>query len=327
MISSFFSGGWDEPLLHGGDLAAARRLFPNAPEPFIDLSTGINPNPYPLSRLRADVFARLPDADKLASLTAIAAQAYGASSERHVVAAPGTQILLPLVAALARPGRAAVSSPSYGEFTRAAALAGHRITIVHDVAAMRAAQLVILANPNNPDGRLFSRNDLISLAGNLRAHDGLLVVDEAFMDTGPAGASLAAEVSLGNVVVLRSFGKFFGLAGLRLGFALGAPEIAARLAAILGPWAVSGPALSIGAKALADAAWIKKTRSRLARSAEKLDGLLTSCGLDIVGGTNLFRLVRTDAASELFHHLGSAGILARRFPEQSDWLRFGLPAN
>jgi cobalamin biosynthesis protein CobC len=327
IVSSVSPAGRHEPLLHGGDLAAGRRLFPAAPEPFIDLSTGINPNPYPLSRLPADVSARLPDADKLAHLTANAAKAYGAPSSAHVVAAPGTQILLPLVAALVRPGRAAVLAPSYGEFARAAALAGHNIAMVHDSAAIRAARLVFLANPNNPDGRLFSRNDLISLAGNLRAYDGLLVVDEAFMDAAPAGKSLAAEVSVGNIVVLRSFGKFFGLAGLRLGFALAAPEIAARLAAMLGPWAVSGPALAIGAKALADAAWIKKTRSRLAKSAEKLDDLLVDSDLDIVGGTNLFRLARTDAATELFHHLGRAGILVRRFTEQPQWLRFGLPAN
>jgi cobalamin biosynthetic protein CobC len=320
-------GGEDEPLLHGGDLGAARRLFPGAPEPFIDLSTGINPNPYPLSRLPADMFVRLPDADMLASLTAVAAQAYGAPCADHVVAAPGTQILLPLVAALARPGRAAVFAPSYGEFARAAALAGHSVEDVYGPAVIGDAQLIFVANPNNPDGRLFARNDLVALARNLRAHGGLLVVDEAFMDVGSSGASLAADLSGGDIVVLRSFGKFFGLAGVRLGFALVAPKIAARLSAMLGPWAVSGPALAIGAKALADAAWIKKTRNRLEGSAKKLDGVLTNSNLDLVGGTNLFRLVRTDAAGELFDHLGRAGILVRRFPEQANWLRFGLPAN
>ncbi|MGA8616752.1 MAG: threonine-phosphate decarboxylase CobD [Xanthobacteraceae bacterium] len=327
IVSSVSARRWEEPLLHGGDLAGGRRLFPDAPEPFIDLSTGINPNPYPVSRLPGDVFARLPEADKLASLTAIAAQTYGAPSAAHVVAAPGTQILLPLVAALVRPGRTAVLAPSYGEFTRAAALAGHSVAEVDGPAAIGDAQLIFVANPNNPDGRLFTRNDLMALARNLRAHGGLLVVDEAFMDAASSGASLAADVSGGNVVVLRSFGKFFGLAGVRLGFALAAPKIAARLSAMLGPWAVSGPALAVGAKALADAAWIKKTRIRLERSAKKLDGILTNSGLDIVGGTNLFRLVRTDAAGELFDHLGRAGILVRRFPEQANWLRFGLPAN
>jgi cobalamin biosynthesis protein CobC len=327
IVSSVAARRWEAPLLHGGDLAAGRRLFPDAPEPFIDLSTGINPNPYPLSRLPADVFARLPDADTLASLAAIAAEAYGAPSAAHVVAAPGTQILLPLVAALVGPCRAAVLAPSYGEFTRAAALAGHSVVEVDGMAAIGDAQLVFIANPNNPDGRLFARNDLLALGRKLHARGGLLVVDEAFIDVGPADASLAAELSAGNVVVLRSFGKFFGLAGVRLGFALAAPKVAARLSAMLGPWAVSGPALAIGAKALADAAWIRKTRVRLGGSAKKLDSLLTKSGLDILGGTNLFRLARADAASELFDHLGRAGILVRRFSEQASWLRFGLPPN
>jgi cobalamin biosynthesis protein CobC len=327
IVSSVFAGRWEEPLLHGGDLSAGRRLFPGAPEPFIDLSTGINPNPYPLAGLPADVFSRLPDADRLRSLAAIAARTYGSPSADHVAVAPGTQILLPLVAALVPPGRAAVLAPSYGEFARAAVLAAHSVTEAKGLAAIGDVQFVFVANPNNPDGRLFARNDLIALARNLRARGGLLVVDEAFMDVGPPDGSLAADLSSGNIVVLRSFGKFFGLAGVRLGFALAAPKIAARLSAMLGPWAVSGPALAIGAKALADAAWIKKTRMRLQGSAKKLDGLLTKSGFDIVGGTNLFRLARTDAASELFDHLGRAGILVRRFPEQANWLRFGLPAN
>jgi cobalamin biosynthetic protein CobC len=152
------------------------------------------------------------------------------------------------------------------------------------------------------------------------------MVDEAFMDIGPPGASLAAEVSRGNIVVLRSFGKFFGLAGVRLGFALAAPPLAARLAALLGPWAVSAPALAVGAQALADRAWIEATRRGLAQAAARLDAILTGSGLDIVGGTTLFRLARTTAASGLFHHLGRAGILTRAFPDHAAWMRFGLPA-
>lgn len=145
------------------------------------------------------------------------------------------------------------------------------------------------------------------------------------MDVGPPGASLAAEVSRGNIIVLRSFGKFFGLAGVRLGFALAAPPLAARLAARLGPWAVSAPALAVGAQALADRTWIETTQRRLAQAAARLDAILTASGLDIAGGTTLFRLARTAAASELFHHLGRAGILTRAFPEHAAWLRFGLP--
>ncbi len=323
----FAFAGEAEPLLHGGDLAAARRIFPAASEPFIDLSTGINPNPYRLPRLPADLFARLPDSAATGVLAEIAARAYGAPSPAHVVPAPGTQILLPVVAGLARPGRAVIFSPTYGEFARAAALAGHSVVELREFASVGDSQLVFVGNPNNPDGRVFARNDLIDLAKSLRPRGGMLVVDEAFMDVGPAGESLAPEVARGNIIVLRSFGKFFGLAGVRLGFAIAAPPLATRISAILGPWALSGAALAVGAKALADAAWMEKTRSRLAKSVRRLDAILTGSGLEIVGGTTLFRLVRAPAASELFHHLGHAGILVRMFPDNAEWLRFALPAN
>jgi len=317
----------EEPLVHGGDLGAARRLFPGAPEPFIDLSTGINPNPYRLPRFSAGLFARLPEAAALEAVAAAAARAYGAPSAAHVVPAPGTQILLPLVAGLVRAGRAAVLAPSYAEHARAAALAGHAVTRVQDIDACGDARLVVVTNPNNPDGRLLPRAALLALAKELRGRGGLLVVDEAFMDVGPRDASLAADVSCGNVIVLRSFGKFFGLAGTRLGFALAAPALAARLRATLGPWAVSGPALAVGAKALADTGWIERTRGRLTKAAERLDAILIDAGLDIVGGTSLFRLVRTPVARALFHHLGRAGIWVRAFADQADRLRLGLPAN
>src|SRR6201982_953585 len=189
-----FSDDLDHPLVHGGGLAAAPRLFTDAPEPFIDLSTGILPYSYPLPQLPPDLFTRLPDPEALAAVAAIAARTYGAPSAAHVVPAPGTQILLPLVAALVGPGRAAVVAPTYREHARAAALAGHRGTEIAHLDGAREAMLVVVTNPNNPDGRLFDNNDLIALAKRLGARGGLLVVDEAFMDVDPAAASLAGEV-------------------------------------------------------------------------------------------------------------------------------------
>jgi cobalamin biosynthetic protein CobC len=323
----FPHGDADDPLVHGGDLTAARRRFPGAPEPFIDLSTGINPNPYPVPLLPAEVFTRLPASGAVADLAALAAKFYGTPSAAHVVAAPGTQLLLPLVAGLVRPGRAAILSPTYGEHARTARLAGHSVTEVSEIGGLGDADLAIVTNPNNPDGRLIERNYLLALAGRLRARGGVLVVDEAFMDVGPSGTSLAGDVASGNIIVLRSFGKFFGLAGLRLGFALLDRSLAARLSAMLGPWAVSGPALAVGAAALADTAWIEQTRTRLAQSSRRLDAILAGAGLDVIGGTALFRLVRTQSATALFHHLGRAGILVRVFPDHAAWLRFGLPAH
>jgi cobalamin biosynthesis protein CobC len=320
-------GGEDEQPPHGGDLSMARRLFPGAPEPFIDLSTGINPNPYPVPRFSTDLVARLPDAAALGAIAAAAARAYGAPSAAYVVPASGTQILLPFVAGLAHAGHAAIVAPTYSEYAHAAAFAGHSVKPVRSIDDCRDAALVFVANPNNPDGRIITRTDLLALAKDLRRGSGVLVVDEAFMDVAPPGASLAGDVGCGNVVVLRSFGKFFGLAGLRLGFAIAAPDVSARLRAALGPWAVSAPALAVGVKALADAAWIERTKRRLSRSAKRLDAILSGPGLDIVGGTSLFRLVQTPSASGLFRHLGRAGIWLRAFPDNTNWLRFGLPAN
>jgi cobalamin biosynthesis protein CobC len=328
------SGGEDQKLsdenqelFHGGDLGAARRRFPGAPEPFIDLSTGINPYPYPVPRLAADLFARLPAPADVQALARAAVRAYAASSEAHIVPVPGTQIALPLVARLLPPGRAAVLTPGYAEHARAATLAGHDVKAVSGLDDCGDAMLVIVANPNNPNGKLFARNDLLALAAQLRRRGGLLVIDEAFMDAAPPGLSLAADVAGGNTIVLRSFGKFFGLAGLRLGFVLAAPSLGRKFAAALGPWAVSGPAIAIGTQALADALWIEQTCARLDKSAQRLDAMLEDLALPLVGGTRLFRLVQTPAASALFQHLGEAGIWVRAFPENPNWLRFGLPGN
>jgi cobalamin biosynthetic protein CobC len=317
----------DRALLpHGGDLASAQQQFPNVAEPFIDLSTGINPHPYPIPQLPPDLFARLPQRQALARLTAAAARAYGAPSPTHVVAAPGTQILLPALAALVPSGRVKIMGPTYAEHARAAALAGHRVTEVGNPGDLENADLAVVVNPNNPDGRLLARDGLIALAERLQSHGGVLLVDEAFMDVTSPAASLAGEVARPNVVVLRSFGKFYGLAGLRLGFALAAPEAVCRLAAWLGPWAVAGPAMAIGEAALGDAAWARSARDTLRREAQRLDDTLAEAGLSVVGGTSLFRLVQTPAARALFHHLGERGILVRRFAEQPHWVRFGLPA-
>jgi cobalamin biosynthetic protein CobC len=311
-------------LVHGGALTAARKLFPNAPEPFLDLSTGINPHPYAVPELPPEVFTRLPDPAAITQLSAIAAHAYGAPSPAHVVPAPGTQILLTHVAALVPPGNAVVLGPTYAEHVRMAALVGHAVEQVGQTDDLRGADIAIVVNPNNPDGRIVPRNVLLGLADDLQPH-GLLVIDEAFGDVSPAGTSLTDEVARGKIVVLRSFGKFFGLAGLRLGFALAAPQIAARLVASLGPWAVSGPAIAIGEAALANEQWIDATRVALAESARRLDRLLAEAKLDVIGGTSLFRLVWTASAAALFHHLGRAGILVRHFTENPTWLRFGFP--
>lgn len=311
---------------HGGSLARAAALFPNAPLPWIDLSTGINPHSYPLFDLPATALTRLPEPARVRQLMALAALAYGAPSADHVVAAPGTQILLPQVAALARPGRACVLGPTYAEHARAAAIAGHEVAVVDDFDRLYEADLAIVVNPNNPDGRIISRKQLLDLACELKKKGGLLVVDEAFMDVGPTAERLDGDVEGGGIIVLRSFGKFYGLAGLRLGFAIAAAPVAQKLEAELGPWAVAGPALEYGIRALADAEWRDSMRIRLVNEAARLDELLGRFGVPVAGGISLFRFVHFPQAASLFAELGGQGILLRNFDWDSSALRVGLPA-
>ncbi|MBX3569497.1 MAG: threonine-phosphate decarboxylase [Rhizobiaceae bacterium] len=310
---------------HGGSLERARRLFPDAPAPFVDLSTGINPNPYPLFDLPATAFTRLPEQGRQNRLVDAAVAAYGAPSALNAVAAPGTQILLPLVMGLVAPGRAMILGPTYAEHARAAHLAGHRVEDARSLDALGAADLAVAVNPNNPDGRVCSRAELLHLADRLSARGGLLVVDEAFMDVGPKSESVAADAGRPGLVVLKSFGKFHGLAGIRLGFAIAHTSLAQRLGDLLGPWAVSGPALEIGIRALEDTAWRDSMLIALAEQAARLDALLSAAGFGPVGGTPLFRYIETADAQALFGALGRRGILVRSFAWSDRALRLGLP--
>ncbi|CDX12776.1 Threonine-phosphate decarboxylase [Mesorhizobium sp. ORS 3324] len=269
----------------------------------------------------------MPESERLRELAEIAANAYGAPSAAHVAAAPGTQILLPRVASLVTPGKALVLGPTYAEHARAAAIAGHAVAEVQDFDALADADLAVLVNPNNPDGRIIGRDRLLDLAAQLRGKGGLLVVDEAFMDVGPTEHSLAGDVGLGGIAVLRSFGKFFGLAGVRLGFALADALTVERLEAQLGPWAVAGPALEYGIRALADAEWQAAMRQRLAADAERLDALLGRFGVPVTGGTSLFRYLSLADATTLFSALGERGVLVRHFVGRPHVLRVGLPGS
>jgi cobalamin biosynthetic protein CobC len=317
--------GTGEAIAHGGDLDAARRAFPRAPEPWIDLSTGINPVPYPCPALDASAFRRLPSAADLDALHAAAADAYGVADRQRIVAAPGTQILIETLPRLATRARVAVVGPTYAEHAAAWGRAGHDVATVPGLGAAREADVVVVVNPNNPDGRTWETGTLRALAGELAGRGGLLVVDEAFADLEPI-ETLGAFLGPG-LVVLRSFGKTYGLAGIRLGFALCEPALAAALAEALGPWAVSGPALAIGRAALADVSWRRAAAVARAADAARLDRMILRAGGTPVGGTCLFRSADFPDGPGLYGRLGAAGIYVRRFPEAPARLRFGLPAD
>ncbi len=313
-----------ETIVHGGDIEAVRRRFPQAPEPWIDLSTGINPYAYPFDLPSVEVWQRLPQASADAAARLAAAQRYGAADPEAIVAAPGSQALIQIVPRLIEAADVAVIGPTYAEHGAAWMRCGHRVRTVPSLAEIGDARVVVVVNPDNPTGRIVTSDDLCRLADSLAQRRGLLVVDEAFADFAAPNVSLVPRLPPATVV-LRSFGKAYGLAGVRLGFAVTHAEYARRLRGELGPWAVSGPALVIGAAALGDTPWIEATRARLAQDCLQIDKLLAAHGCAALGGTELFRLVAHPRAGAIADALAADGIHVRRFPERREWLRFGLP--
>lgn len=265
----------------------------------------------------------MPDSGANQALLDAASRRWAVPAAARVVAGTGSQALIQALPRITKPTRAAILAPTYGEHARAWTAAGHDVREIAGLDDMGEARVVVAVNPNNPDGRVIEPGRLLDLAGRLAGQGGMLVVDEAFCDERP-DLSLAAKTGPG-LVVLRSFGKFFGLAGLRLGFAVAEEGLAARLTDYLGPWPVSGPALAVGAAALADHDWTRATIARLHDAAGRLDTILKGAGLEVLGGTSLFRLARHDRAGEVYERLGRAGILVRAFAFRPDILRFGLP--
>lgn len=308
-----------KPVTHGGDLGAIRSRYPDAPEPWIDLSTGINAVPYPVPYLRAEVWSRLPTRQQEQALIETAAARYGVRDPATIVAAPGSQALIQLLPRIVPTSRVAIVGPTYEEHEACWLRQGHKVSIVMSLDRTAGADVVIVVNPNNPTGRLLS-------PAALRRKNGLLIVDEAFIDLLPHDASLAPDLPA-DTIVLRSFGKAYGLAGVRLGFAIAEGRITDRIRDELGPWSVSGPALEIGRRALGDEAWLRAAAVRLAADRQKLDMLLAAAGCEILGGTPLFCLVRHLDAVGLIEKLGRQGIHVRCFAREPQWLRFGVPAD
>lgn len=310
---------------HGGRIDAASALFPFAPRPWIDLSTGISPWAYPHASLPHSAFARLPEADRVAELEQAGAKAFGVESPDRVVAVPGTDLALRLLEPVFHGRRIAVVRPGYSGHL----LAWKRSPVTEVAsesleAAADSNDVIVLANPNNPDGRIISLDRLRAIAQRLASRGGVLVIDEAYADITPQN-SLCAEASDG-ILIFRSFGKFFGLAGVRLGFVITSNH-ALSFRQLVGDWPVCGPAVDIGIAAYRDSHWQSAQRQRLLRAGTDLDALLLEAGFELMGGTPLYRLVRCTDADALFRRLATCGILVRPFNDDSRWVRIGLPAD
>ncbi len=297
------------PRDHGGGIDGARAVYGGERADWLDLSTGINPVPYPIPPMPKDAWTALPDAGSQDRLIAAARAFWNVPDGAQILAAPGASALIARIPALGWTDRVAIPGPTYNEHAAAFRASGWTVETEGN------APVRVLVHPNNPDGKLWEPTDF---------GDELTIIDESFCDICP-DRSLVDLAGRENVIILKSFGKFWGLAGLRLGFAIGADATMSRLQDMLGPWAVSGPGLHVGALALEDRDWADATRARLQADATQLDDLMQPAGARIIGGTDLFRLYQVDSAAQWQDRLAQNHIWSRIFPYSDRWLRMGLP--
>jgi cobalamin biosynthetic protein CobC len=295
---------------HGGGIDAAAARYGGAREDWLDLSTGINPVPYPVGHVPERAWTDLPDRAAMDRLLTAARNFWSIPDGAGVATAPGASALIARMPAMVDGRTVSIPGPTYNEHEAAFRAAGWNVTDAEDADAR------VAVHPNNPDGRRMPDREIGARA--------LTVIDESFCDTCPGASHVARTVEPG-VVVLKSFGKFWGLAGLRLGLMIGPSDLCHRMREALGPWAVSGPALEIGARALEDRSWAETTRTRLARDAARLDAMMAARQADLVGGTTLFRTYAVADAAALQDMLAQSMIWVRTFPYSRTCVRLGIP--
>jgi cobalamin biosynthesis protein CobC len=310
-------------LEHGGRLLRAARAYGIAPSDWLDLSTGISPFAWPVPLVPADVWARLPEEDD--GLVEVAQTYYGAPELLPVAGSQAAIQTLPLLRSASRVG---VISPGYNEHAHAWRSAGHHVMELAAeelLARVDDIDVLVLIHPNNPGGDRFNPTSLLACHARLAARNGWLIVDEAFMDATPDD-SLCAHTSNEGLIVLRSVGKFFGMAGARAGFICASATLLDAARERLGPWTVSGPARYALRHALADVTWHAQARTRLQACSARLAQLLTTHDVTPNAGCAFFQWWRSERAGDIHRALAAQGILTRLF-DRPHSLRFGLPAD
>ena len=308
---------------HGGDLVRAAQEYGIPVERWLDLSTGINPHGYPVPPLPAHAWLRLPSDD--APLRRAAAEYYGTDALLPVA---GTQAAIQALPRVRPHSRVLLTALTYNEYAYAWRRHGHDVRTAEPGdfgTRLSQTDVLIVCNPNNPTGERIAPQQLLEWHAALSSRGGWLIVDEAYIDVTPE-ASLATVACRPGLVVLRSLGKFFGLAGARVGFVLAERAIRDTLQEELGPWAVSGPSLFAAHEALRNMSWQAETRLRLIASSHRLRGLLTNAGTTGALGTPLFLWWQNNRALALHHALARHAILTRVFRDcHPAGIRFGLP--
>jgi L-threonine-O-3-phosphate decarboxylase len=310
-------------LEHGGRLLRAAREYGIAPSDWLDLSTGISPFAWPVPAIPAAAWMRLPEEDD--GLIEIARAYYRAP---HLLPVAGSQAAIQALPRLRPASRVGVIAPGYNEHAHAWRQGGHQVMNLPAGVLLAQAgdfDVVVLIHPNNPGGERFEREALLELHARLAGRGGWLIVDEAFMDVTPEH-SLCPEADREGLIVLRSAGKFFGLAGARAGFACASVGLLDALGELLGPWTLSGPTRHVLHRALADVEWQRSARQRLQACSARLAALLAQHGVTPTTGCAFFQWWRDERAHALHRALATRGVFTRLFDAPAS-VRFGLPGN
>ena len=298
---------------HGGKLNTAIKFFGGSSSEWLDLSTGINPREYPIPKINLKIWKNLPDDAEFSDLEKAARNFWNIPDETSIISASGASALIALIPRVSPSKTVSIPSPTYSEHAISFRAADYR-------QIEENAEVQVIVNPNNPDGSVWNADDV------LKRHRKLTIIDESFCDTVKEN-SLIELSGIAGFIILKSFGKFWGLGGLRLGFAIGLEQTLKPIRQALGPWQVSGPALNIGTLALKDLNWAHENRRFLEKQSTRLDALMNKHNATVIGGTSLFRLYHVDKASSVFEKLALKKILSRTFEYNQNWLRLGMPGN
>lgn len=312
---------------HGGDLLEAQKKYKDVSE-WMDLSSGINPNPYKDFNLERSIYNSLPSRQANIELLSVAAVYYKLKIDSKIIAYQGAQGLIsifPYIFSEIKEKKVQVYSPTYIEHYKSWINAGYKTELIDSFEKeIDPSGIIIVVNPNNPDGKLFNKDKLIILHNRIQEKNGLLIIDESYMDPTPdEGFNYSIENK--NIIIIRSFGKFFGLPGLRLGFAFGDHKYINRISNSIGPWPVSTSSIDIALKAMSDIKWVKQTINQLEILSKQLEEALNDINIPIIGGTLLFKLVKCEDAAKMHHLLAKDGIWTRKFIYNKKWLRLGIP--
>lgn len=310
-------------LEHGGKIHAAAQRYGIPAAEWLDLSTGINPIPFVPPPIPLATWQRLPQPQD--GLLQAATNYYGSA---NILPVAGSQAAIQLLPRLRKNCRVGVLHPAYAEHAHTWRSSGHEVielTPPEIDAALDRLDVLVLIQPNNPTGTIFTHAQLHDWHVRLNARQGWLVIDEAFIDATTQTSMIQADMPHG-LIVLHSLGKFFGLAGARVGFVFAHDELLLRIQNLLGPWNVSGPSRFVAQAALLDRDWQAATRARLQQDGTRLAQILHGAKLTPDGGCGLFHWVITEQAEAIHQQLAQRGIFTRLFTQPHS-LRFGLPGS